>query len=139
MLPSTAASSCSFRFELSSRDIGDYYRYLSSTTTIPTAPASLAQQSIQGLLKTTFSKPVEAGCVSDDASMSPMEGRFEQRASKAPHFDSGSTDGAPQRTFPSSGVLTTSVTDNRASKAAGVQTMNTPSTNYAAKSGTGLT
>ncbi|SJL15503.1 uncharacterized protein ARMOST_19003 [Armillaria ostoyae] len=45
--------------------------------------------------------------------------------SKATRFDSGSTDGAPQH--------------NRVSKAAGVHTVNTPWTDYAAKSAARLT
>ncbi len=43
--PASDPLPCSFRFELSSRDIGDNYRHTSNIPTIPTAPASLAQQS----------------------------------------------------------------------------------------------
>ncbi|PBK96100.1 hypothetical protein ARMGADRAFT_1077614 [Armillaria gallica] len=74
--------------------------------------------------------------------MSPIEVRFEQRSSKTIRFDSRSTDGAPQRTFPSSPVLTTWVTDNGVSTAATVQTVDTPWPDYASpiptKSAAGL-
>ncbi len=56
---------------------GGNYQHLSSTTTMRTALVSLAQQSSTipnpGLLKTTFLTPVEAGCMSDDVSMSHEE------------------------------------------------------------------
>ncbi|PBK62501.1 hypothetical protein ARMSODRAFT_980569 [Armillaria solidipes] len=70
----------------------------------------------QGLLKTTFSTPVEAGCMSDDASMSPMEVRG---CRKLLISTRGAQTGLPN--------------------AASVQSMDTPSTDYADKSAAGST
>ncbi len=121
--PASDPLPCSFRFELFSRDIGGNSRHRSNTATISTAPASLAEHSspspIQGLLKTTFSTPAEAGSMSDDASMSPMEVRGYRKLLISTR---GTQTGLPNGRSHSSSVLTTLVTDNRAS----VQTVDTP-------------
>ncbi|KAK0462471.1 uncharacterized protein EV420DRAFT_1524994 [Desarmillaria tabescens] len=121
--------SFSARFYVTSRDVASNYRH-TTVTIIPTVPASLPQnasticnpgisqqdstrwtRSRAQERKTTLLESRTSGRVPDVALISLMEGPYRQRASKTAHFDSGSTDGASQRMFPSSGILTNSESD----------------------------
>ncbi|KAK0466103.1 uncharacterized protein EV420DRAFT_1474904 [Desarmillaria tabescens] len=113
--PVSDSPSFSARFYLTSRDVASNYRH-PAITTIPTVPASLSQNastirnpgiSQQDSTRWTRSRAQERKTTLLESRTSGC------RASKIAHFDSGSTDGASQCMFPSSGILTTSESDIR--------------------------